>query len=119
MQWDSYRDKKTRGRYYFDTGVFGLNAKGRRSRSGPRYQSEPKAFATEAAFPGGELAGGGSENGYAALVAPISGWRKVFCDGSQADSAKVFVSGGKSERIEEFMKQRRNDAGDRLNRTNQ
>ena len=58
-----------------------LNVKGRRSRSGPRYQSEPKAIATEAALPVGELAGGGSENGYAALVAPISGWRKVFwCD---------------------------------------
>jgi hypothetical protein len=28
------------------------------------------------------------------LVAPISGWRKVFCDGSKADSAKVFAPGG-------------------------
>jgi hypothetical protein len=48
---------------------------------------------TKAALPGGELAGGGSENGYAALVAPISGWCKVFCDGNKADSAKVFASG--------------------------
>jgi hypothetical protein len=51
-------------------------------------------IATEAALPGGELAGGGSENGYAALIAPTSGWPKVFCDGSKADSAKVFVPGG-------------------------
>jgi hypothetical protein len=53
-----------------------------------------KRFATKAAWPGGELAGGGSENGYATLVALTSGWRKVFCDGSKADSAKVFASGG-------------------------
>ena len=38
-------------------------------------------------------------NGYAALVAPISGWRKVFCDGSKADSAKVFVPEGKMWQI--------------------
>jgi hypothetical protein len=58
-----------------------------------------RRIATEAVLPGGELAGGGSENGYAALVAPISGWRKVFCDGSKADSAKVFVPEGKMWQI--------------------
>jgi hypothetical protein len=46
------------------------------------------------AWPGGEIAKGGAENGYATLVAPISGWRKVFCDGSKVDSAKVFAPGG-------------------------
>ncbi len=54
---------------------------------------------TEAALPVGELDGGGSENGYAALVAPILGWRNVFCDGSKADSAKVFVPVGHRRRF--------------------
>ena len=53
-----------------------------------------RRFATKAAWPGGEIAKGGAENGYATLVAPISGWRKVFCDGSKVDSAKVFAPGG-------------------------
>ena len=75
-----------------------------------------RRLATEAALPGGELAGGGSEAGCAALVAPISGWRKVFCDGSKADSAKVFESAGKPEQIDEFMKQCRNNAGDHFNK---
>ena len=46
-------------------------------------------FVMEAALPGGELAEGGSENGYAALVALTTGRRKVFwCDGQiyQAES---------------------------------
>lgn len=50
-----------------------------------------RRLATKAALPGGELAGGGSENGYAALVAPISGWRKVFCDGSNGAGDTVRV----------------------------
>src|SRR5208282_2876213 len=62
----------------------------------PPLPIRPKRCAMEAALPGGELAGGGLENGYAASVAPISGWRKVFCDGSKADSPKVFVPGGNS-----------------------
>jgi len=47
----------------------------------PATNQNRRRFATEAALPVGELAGGGSENGCAALVAPISGWCKVFwCD---------------------------------------
>jgi hypothetical protein len=61
----------------------------------PATNQNRRRFAPEAALPGGELAAGGSKNGHAALVAPISGWRKVFCDGSKADSAKVFAPGGK------------------------
>jgi len=53
-----------------------------------------RRLATKAAWPGGEIARGGAENGYATLVALTSGWRKVFCDGSKVDSAKVFASGG-------------------------
>jgi hypothetical protein len=52
-----------------------------------------RRLATKAAWPGGEIAKGAAENGYATLVAPISGWRKVFCDGSKVDSAKVFAQG--------------------------
>jgi hypothetical protein len=64
----------------------------------PATNQNRRLFATKTAWPGGEIARGGAENGYAALVAPISGWRKVFCDGSKADSAKVFVPGGSGSR---------------------
>ena len=50
--------------------------------------------ATEAALRFGEIARGVSENGNTALVALKSGRCKVFCDVSEADSAKVFVPGG-------------------------
>jgi hypothetical protein len=56
--------------------------------------SNRSRIATKAAWPGGEIARGGAENGYATLVAITSGWRKVFCDGSKVDSAKVFAPGG-------------------------
>ena len=57
-------------------------------------------LATEAALPGGELAGGGSENGYAALVAPISGWRKVFrCDREASQAESLCARGGEAKGI--------------------
>ena len=47
----------------------------------PATNQNQRRVATEAALPVGELASGGSENGYAASVAPTSGRRKVFwCD---------------------------------------
>ena len=47
----------------------------------PATNQKRKRVAAKAAWPGGELAGGGSENGYTALVALISGRRNVFrCD---------------------------------------
>ncbi len=47
----------------------------------PATNQKRKGVATKAAWPGGELAGGGSENGYTAMVALIPGRRKVFwCD---------------------------------------
>ena len=58
-----------------------------------------RRIATEAALPGGELAGGGSENGYAALVAPISGWRKVFwCDRETSQPESLCARGKRSRR---------------------
>lgn len=52
------------------------------------------SFATKAALRFGEIARGVPENGNTALVELKSGRRKVFCDVSKADSAKVFVPEG-------------------------
>jgi hypothetical protein len=53
-----------------------------------------KCFATEAVLPVGELASGGSENGYAASVAPISGRRKVFWCDREASQPESLWAGG-------------------------
>jgi len=66
----------------------------------PATNQNQRHYATEAALPGGELAIGDSENGYAASVAPKSGWRKVFwCDREASQPESLCACSRRSNRV--------------------